>query len=42
MPLDTVNTVLFVSIGMIDKLVKGLKIPRWKYRAGSIPAPGTI
>ncbi len=21
---------------------KGLKIPRWKHRAGSIPAPGTI
>lgn len=21
---------------------KGFKIPRWKHRAGSIPAPGTI
>ena len=21
---------------------KGLKIPRWKHRAGSTPAPGTI
>ena len=27
---------------VVAKAIVGMKIPRWKHRAGSTPAPGTI
>ena len=35
------STVQYCLDGEIGRR-KGLKIPRWKHRAGSIPAPGTM